>query len=108
MKKTVRYAGSPPETLEEHRARARHHGTLGIGFLGRALDAVSEPETRYRYSPEVQARFQELGVEIVRLIEDGEIVDAADSIPPSVYDVQFRHFLNGLIKPPRPPKRKKA
>ena len=55
------------------RADARSCAQDGLAALARALNHCGRPELAYRYASEVQARFEALAVELVHLVECGEI-----------------------------------
>lgn len=67
----------PPKAEADHRATARDFAKHGIAELARAFNHCHNPKIGYRYSAEVQRRFVELGVELVELVEHGEIVSRA-------------------------------
>jgi hypothetical protein len=58
---------------EASRDDARSHAKAGIASLARAFNHCGGDELAYRYTDEVQARFVELGAELVALIECGAI-----------------------------------
>lgn len=55
------------------RADARSCAQDGLAALARAFNHCGRPELAYRYTSEVQSRFEALAVEMVRLIECGEV-----------------------------------
>lgn len=55
------------------RGSAREAAEGGIGTLGRAFNHCDNASLPYRYANHVQAQFFELAVQIVRLIEHGDI-----------------------------------
>ena len=59
---------------EAHRDTARDFAKHGIAEFARAFNHCHNPKLGYRYSPEVQRRFLELGAELIELVERGEIV----------------------------------
>lgn len=55
------------------RADAREIAQDGLAAMARAFNHSGRPELAYRYGSEVQARFEALAVELVHLVEYGEI-----------------------------------
>jgi hypothetical protein len=88
-------------TQRDPRAYARTQAILGIGMLGHAINATGNPATKYRYSDAAQARFRALGVMMVELIEEGEIIE------PSENDAAFQRFMASAVIPPNLPETKK-
>ena len=60
--------------MTEHRERARKAASWGVGTLANALNHCNNPELRYKYAEPTQRRFQELMIELIALVEDGEIL----------------------------------
>lgn len=58
----------------EFRAKARELATYGVADLARAFNHCHNPTIRYRYADDVQARFLEMAIELVKLVETGMIV----------------------------------
>lgn len=59
----------------DSRSRASAHALArdGVALLARAFNHLSADEVPYRYAKDVQARFYEIGIELARLIEHGDI-----------------------------------
>lgn len=55
------------------RGDARELAQDGLAAMARAFNHCGRPELAYRYASEVQARFEALAVELVHLVECGEI-----------------------------------
>ncbi len=55
------------------RDEARGLARDGLAAMARALNHCGRPELAYRYTSEVQSRFEALAVELVHLVEFGEV-----------------------------------
>lgn len=85
----------PTQQEIAHRATAREFATHGIAELARAFNHCHNPKIGYRYSPEVQRRFVELGAELVELVERGEIVSRATMAAEE--DAIFQRHMKTLV-----------
>ncbi len=74
---------------------AEREAQIAFTYLARTFNHCNNPKIPYRYSPEVQARFLELGRELVRLIKEGEIIERNGDV--ARQDAAFRRFLAKLI-----------
>jgi hypothetical protein len=84
-------------TQRDPRAYARTQAILGIGMLAHAMNATGSPATHYRYSDAAQARFRALGMLMVELIEEGEIIEQGE------HDAAFQRFMANAVIPPISP-----
>lgn len=66
-------SGAPHFQEERSRESAHQIARDGVALLARAFNHLDANEVPYRYEKDVQARFFELGIELVRLIEHGAI-----------------------------------
>lgn len=66
---------SGAQHFQEQRSRETAHQVArdGVALLTRAFNHLDANEVPYRYAKDVQARFFEIGIELVRLIEHGAI-----------------------------------
>jgi hypothetical protein len=55
------------------REDARSQASTAMALLARAMNHCDNPELPYRYTAEVQSRFVDLAIQIVRLVETGDI-----------------------------------
>lgn len=62
-----------PDHQERSRSEARDLAQTGMSYLARAFNHCGTAALAHRYTDEVQRRFEELAVEIVRLVENGAI-----------------------------------
>lgn len=61
------------DSLDVHRLQAHKLAAEGVALIARALNHCSRQEEQYRYTEAVQARFFDLGAEVARLVEHGDI-----------------------------------
>lgn len=66
---------SAAQHLQEERSREAAHQIArdGVALLARAFNHLNADEVPYRYAKDVQARFFEIGIELARLIEHGDL-----------------------------------
>lgn len=76
------------------RELAVREAQIAFAYLARTFNYCENPRIPYKYSPEVQARFLELGSELARLIKEGEIVEANGAR--AQHDAAFQRFLARL------------
>lgn len=76
------------------REQAMREAQLAFAYLARTFNYCNNPRIPYKYSPEVQARFLELGTELARLIKDGKIVEGNGAR--ALHNAAFQRFLGRL------------
>ena len=84
---TVQGVGRPVSPIEY----ARRCMEQGLGFLARAVNHQNNPDLPYRYSPADQERFRRLALEIIDIVEHGEIVPRVGAMAQA--DVDFQRFM---------------
>ncbi len=60
----------------------------GFGLIIHAFNATNDPAIPYRYSPASIERMKELMMEMMQLVEEGNIIEL-----PHVADADFRRFM---------------
>lgn len=68
---------------QDHREYARQHASQGIALLAHAVNACNRDDATYRYSKRHLERFMSIAEELVRMIEDGEIIAISHGIKSS-------------------------
>lgn len=79
------------------RELARENARLGVAYLGRALNACDNPDIPYKYSQAAIDEFMRIGSELVRLIDEGKIVERKGAVAQA--DFCFQRFLSTATGP---------
>lgn len=90
-----RRRGMSLDYRHDPRADAHAEATIGMAHLARAFNATGNPDIPYRYAPAVIAKFEQLAVSIVELVERGAIEQQRAATAQA--DAAFQRFMGRAI-----------
>lgn len=78
---------------QSHRDTARNSVIKGIALIASGFNILDGQQADYRFSKDVTDSLQDAFIEIVRLVEEGKIIE----IPPEKRDAKFQSFMKSLM-----------